>query len=559
MHSLSIRDLVPFSSGDNSSDTIIGGYHFNLTVLQKWNYTLYSNNTLSNGSDCYLTYAPYEPTYIYANGSIQNSTSCYTPVNPIGVRGGVGVGFACLFGLSLIFTLLNLTKHGKLHLPQEKRFYPIGRRWQWYWAIFVAATAMIGLFTGIDVDRFYLSQIPIVLNNFFWFLMQMGTIAIVWEAVRHWGSWMERQFIDPNPFVLHQTDKRGQFEFWLPLWFYLFIWMNFFLIIPRGWGNLELQRSAQQTTEYAQALATDGRFKAATFCLFVAWLTIVVSLWHSIRHYEPRNRGFFNRIIGGLGYMPFRFVLLIPLSLAVVAYQGLVAWEFDYSPLKQYTNLVAMYVGGYAPALLIIIIQIIAGFMRPNEDRALIKQRRARGNAVDAEMGFVRKPAWWKRVNGEVGSGNMRDLIMRNVREVGGGRATAQNVEASIETRAREREAASTTAPIEMSQLGRSNSIASSIRTEGQRPPPPYSAHYGKSDQRRSEHTVQAAAGLLFPNAAPVPPPIDGEVGSGAGRGRAVLQPTTQQRPGTSERSSSTNSGTSLGAPPQQIRSMLDV
>lgn len=214
------------ANGDNSTDVVFGDIHFNLTTLNYWNYTLYpSNGTISNGSNCFLTFEPYTPTLLYPNGTFINSTGCYTPMNPIGVRAKVGIGFACMFAVSLVFTLLNLTRHGKLFLPATKRFYPIGRRWQWYWAIFAAVAALIALFTNVDVDRYYLSSIPIVLNNFFWYLMQMGVMAIVWEAVRHWGSWMERQFVDPNPFVLHQSDKRGRFELLIPLFFYFWLWM----------------------------------------------------------------------------------------------------------------------------------------------------------------------------------------------------------------------------------------------------------------------------------------------------------------------------------------------
>jgi hypothetical protein len=218
------RDIIS-NDPNNATDYIIGDIHFNLTTLNFWNYTIYGNGTISNGSWCFLTFEPYIPTLLYPNGSFVNSTWCYTPVNPIGTRGKIGVAFAVLFAASLVFTLLNLTRHGKLYLPVTKRFAPIGRRWQWYWAIFVAVAAMIGLFTGVDVDRYYLSSIPIVLNNFFWYLLQMGTMCIVWEAVRHWGSWMERQFIDPNPFVLQQTDKRGMFELLIPLVFYFWVWL----------------------------------------------------------------------------------------------------------------------------------------------------------------------------------------------------------------------------------------------------------------------------------------------------------------------------------------------
>ncbi|KAL7619644.1 hypothetical protein AAE478_010185 [Parahypoxylon ruwenzoriense] len=550
------RDLLSFPGGDNSTDTVIGGVHFNLTTLNFWNYTYYSNGTLSNGSWCMLVDPPYTPTVILTNGTFLNSTWCYLATEPIGDRASAGVGFAAAFALCLIAVLVNLKKHGELHLPAEKRFYPIGRRWQWYWAIFVCATALVGLFTGIDVDRYRVVELPIVLNVFFWFLMQMGIMAVVWEAVRHWGSWMERQFIDPNPFVLRDNDRRGMFEFWLPLFFYLWLWLNFFLIVPRNWGPIELQRSPDQTIENAIPTATDGRFKAATFCLFVCWLTIMVSLWHSIRHYEPRNRGWFNRAIGFLGYMPFRFALLLPLALAVVAYQGLAAWEFSLSPLNVKTNLVAMYLGGYTPSLLIIIIQCIAGFMRPNEDRELIRQRRVRGQAIDQELGLVRKPAWWRRVNGDIPSGSMRDRIMRNVREVGGGRPTARQIERLAERRAAEAEAETTNrnSAIEMNEIRRTNSLASSHRTTAN-PPPPYSPYGGKSEQRKNERTMQMAASLLFPNAnAGTTTTITAERGRG-------LETSNEQprRPGTSERSSSTSSDQSINGPPQQVRSMLDI
>lgn len=572
--------------GDNDTDTKFGNFHLNLTLLEHWNYTLYSNNTISNGTKCYLTFGKYPPAaLLYPNGTFINSTSCYSAIDPVGIRGGVGIAFAVMYAISLLFICVNLTKHGKRYLPATKRFYPLGRRWQWYWGLFVCGAAVIGLFTGVDVDRFYLPEIPIVLNNFFWYLMQMGAMALVWEAVRHWGSWMERQFIDPNPFVLQQTDKRGMFEFWLPLFFYFWLWINFFLVIPRNWGNIEKQRDPDQTRLIAQPSATDVRFKMATFCLLICWFTIGTSMWHSIRHYEPRNRGMFNRAIGFLGYMPFRFVLLLPLALAVVAYQGLCAWEFWLSPQKVDTNVIAMYVGGYVPTLLILWIQIISGFLRPNEDKNLIQQRRERGDAADRELGIVNKPAWWRRVNGDMPVQGMRDRLMRNVREVGGGAATARNVELAAETRAREADQAqatadreraagtTTAAPIEMNEIRRANSIASSVRTSTA--PPPYEPMYhGKNENRRSERAMQVAAGLLFPNAAPPPPrlpPMDdddagtaarGRAREGAGSGAAADSSAGglhAPRPGTSERSNSTASGVTLNAPPQQIKSMLDV
>ncbi len=181
-----IRELVAFPVGANSTDTIINNIHFNSTALQLYNYTWYSSNrTLSNGSNCWLAFDAYKPTML-VNGTFINGTSCYEPYYGVSHRGGIGILFGCLFGTSIIFTLINLRKHGRLFLPNEKRFRAIGRRWQWYWMLFVAACGLISGFTGIDVDRDYVLSLPIVLQSFFNYLMIPGILAVVWEAVRHW-------------------------------------------------------------------------------------------------------------------------------------------------------------------------------------------------------------------------------------------------------------------------------------------------------------------------------------------------------------------------------------
>lgn len=395
------RDIISWAPGDNSTDTVIGDIHFNLTALEHWNFTLYSNGTLSNGSRCLLTFGDYTPKYVFPNGTFLNTTSCYSPIMPISARGYISIGLSVVYGLALVFTLICLKKHGSMFLPTEKRFRPVGRRWQWYWMVAMCATGFISLVTNIDVDRYYLPEIPIVLTSFFWFLMNLCTMAAVWEAVRHWGSWQERQYIDPDPFRLKMDDKRAKFEFWVPLFFYLWWWLDFFMGIPRNWGSLELQRSPEQTRLRAAPGATDNRLKAAAFLLLMCWLTIVYYLRHAIKHYKERNRGIFNRAIGFVKFTPYRFMLILPLALSVVAYQALSAWEFQYSVMDITGDNVATFVGGYVPALLILFVQIIAGFLNPNEDRELIRQRRIRGAQADHELGVVRKPAWWRRVNGK--------------------------------------------------------------------------------------------------------------------------------------------------------------
>ena len=184
---INLRDLVSFNQypGANSSDILINGVHLNRTALEFWNYTLYDNNTISNQSACYIIFDQYKPHFL-SNGSWVNATSCYVPIEKIGTRGAVGIGFATLYALCIVFTLINLKKHGQLFLREDKRFRAVGRRWQWYWALFVASCGMISCITGVDVDRNYLQSTAIILQGFFFTLMVPGTLAMVWEAVRHW-------------------------------------------------------------------------------------------------------------------------------------------------------------------------------------------------------------------------------------------------------------------------------------------------------------------------------------------------------------------------------------
>src|SRR5690606_17160145 len=112
-----------------------------------------------------------------------------------------------------------------LYLPREKRFFPISRRWQWSWGSIACAFAVVGLFFNIDVDRYYLPELPIIITSFFWFLLQQAGIALVWEAVRHWGSWNERQAVDADPTVFREEGYRYTIQLVIPLFFYLWVWL----------------------------------------------------------------------------------------------------------------------------------------------------------------------------------------------------------------------------------------------------------------------------------------------------------------------------------------------
>jgi hypothetical protein len=184
------RELIPravadFPQGSNGTDTLIHGLHYNLTALRYFNYTFYTNNTISNNSKCYLVSDKYKPIFLN-NGTWINSTTCYVPIFGIRERGKLGIAFATLFTVCLLFTLVNLKKHGMQYLREDKRFRLVGRRWQWYWMVFVCACGLIGTISSVDVDRDFLQDMAIILQSFFFYLMYPGTLAAVWEAVRHW-------------------------------------------------------------------------------------------------------------------------------------------------------------------------------------------------------------------------------------------------------------------------------------------------------------------------------------------------------------------------------------
>ena len=180
------RDLLPFVGADNNTNILIFDHLYNKTVINYWNYTLYSNNTISNGSSCFLVFPKYMPDGLLPNGTWVNATTCYQPINPMGPRSLTGIGFAVLFAASIMFIMIHLRKHGRLFLPSEKRFRAVGRRWQWYWLLFVAAFGLISCITGVDVDRDYLPDLALILQLFFYFLMLPATLSAIWESVRHW-------------------------------------------------------------------------------------------------------------------------------------------------------------------------------------------------------------------------------------------------------------------------------------------------------------------------------------------------------------------------------------
>lgn len=185
MPSVGLRDLVRYPEGANSSFALVNGVPLNKTALIKYGYKFYTNNTISNNTHCILVFDAFKPT-ILANGTWLHATTCYIPYHPIAVRGILSILFSILFGITIILSMINVRKHRKRYLREGKRFRTVGRRWHWYWMMFVGACGLICTLTGVDVDRYYLQDLPIVFQSFFFALMVPGTLAMTWEGTRHW-------------------------------------------------------------------------------------------------------------------------------------------------------------------------------------------------------------------------------------------------------------------------------------------------------------------------------------------------------------------------------------
>jgi hypothetical protein len=205
-----------------------------------------------------------------------------------------------------------------------------------------------------------------------------------------------------------QNDRRARFEFYIPLVFYFFTWLNFFMTIPRSWTPLQKQNTPFQKDFIARPAATNARTKAGALIAVCAWITIVVSLWHSLRHYKPRERGLFNIVRGFFRDCPKKAILNLTLLGIRVGYGIASAWIWDITIFQDDVQVGWPFGLGYTPILLIIIVNEVAGYLEKNEDLIILEQRVARGRVYDRELNIVKKPNWWSRVGDRFASDDER-------------------------------------------------------------------------------------------------------------------------------------------------------
>lgn len=255
-------------------------------------------------------------------------------------------------------------------------------------------------------------------------------LGIVADHIR--GSWQERQIVDRDQFSLPQDDKRAKTEFWLPLIFYLFAWLNFFMVIPRSWTPIQKQNTPEQKNNIARPSATGPREKAGAILAAMAWFVICYSLHHSLRNYKPRAVGLFSKINAFCRDCPTKLFIAIILLGIRVGYGIASAWLWDLSIFQEDVMIGWPFGLGYGPILLITLVFEIAGFVEENEDKKIIAQRRERGQMFDQELGIVKKPSWWSR-NWADRYKTDEQRLRGMTTEVGGGRPTARSLTQSIE------------------------------------------------------------------------------------------------------------------------------
>jgi hypothetical protein len=369
---------------------------FTLHIVNAFLLAIYDNGTLSNSSNCYLAFGQYAPVFL-PNGTAVNGTSCDSPIKKIRTRGGLGIGFGVIFAILIVLGITALAKHGKSYLPVEKNFRLVSRRWPWYWYVIAGACGCISGFVGVDIDRVYLQSTSLILQNVFYYVTLPAMLAAVWEMTRHWGSLCERRLADADPWRFKHDDLRAKIEFYTPLVFYLFgflvprppppptflpLLMNqtFFLSVLRSWTIIPKGTWTPDQSRSISA-ATDGRFKASAIMGALAWLTIVFSVFTSLKYYPQTARK-----------VPMRVPICLALLLVRVAYNIAVAWDYNIGPLRPSTNPAWIYALGYAPIALAMLTMVVYARWERNDDKIIIQERRDREREADRELAQAALP-----------------------------------------------------------------------------------------------------------------------------------------------------------------------
>ncbi|KAK9241241.1 hypothetical protein V1525DRAFT_392538 [Lipomyces kononenkoae] len=332
---------------------------YNNTVLQEYGYQLYGNGTLSNATDCFLSFGQFIP-FIGENGTVYNGTACDYPYYSIKARGAVGVVFSVLSIMLLPVSMYNLRKHGTRHSKHEhKRFRLVGRRWQWYWLFVVHVLAAVAGFLSLDIDRDYIQGTSLTTYGAVYSVILAVCLASVWEMTRHWGSFEERRLFEADPFRFRHDDRRSMVHLLMPLVFYLFGFLLFLLTVLRNWGLL---------IQVNSTFVTDNRWKAGVFFGLIALFIIFVQVGVTYYYYHPPK-------------LPWKLPLCYVGVTVLVAYSIGFSFDEKISPFSSHANVLAVALWGYLPVIYIIVVMNVCGHYQMNDDLVILKEANEREQA----------------------------------------------------------------------------------------------------------------------------------------------------------------------------------
>lgn len=125
----------------------------------------------------------------------------------------------------------------------------------------------------------------------------------------------------------------------------------------------------------------------------VGVLVIWYSLEHSIYRYIPRPTAQAHRPTFYLTSAPSQFLVAIALLLIKIAYAIASSFIWSINPFNANTNPAYLYVLGYSPALLILLLINLCGLCEVNEDKQLLIIR-GESTARSKRRFKRKKPAW---------------------------------------------------------------------------------------------------------------------------------------------------------------------
>ncbi|KAK7208314.1 hypothetical protein BZA70DRAFT_265604 [Myxozyma melibiosi] len=330
---------------------------YNQTVLDLFDYVIYpGNGTVSNVSNCYLSFGSYHPE-IYADGTVENNVSCDSPYYGIASRGGIGIAFGALSILMLPFSMNNLHRLGKMHVKREhKRFRLISRRWQWYWVFVIHALSAVAGFLSIDIDRDYIQGTSLTSYGAVFTSIFPCCLGAVWEMTRHWGSFEERQSYEDDPYGFRDDKLRTNYFLLAPIFVYLFGFLFFLLTVLRNWTNVIRVNSD---------FIVDSRWKVGIFLGVVCFILIITHVF-VIRHYWHPKR------------LPWRIPLCFLGVAVMLSYSIALSFDGSLSPFNPSSSVVAVSVWGYIPVLYLLFVMNITANFQKNDDKVILEQRAVR-------------------------------------------------------------------------------------------------------------------------------------------------------------------------------------